>query len=215
MFVKQIRILLVLAAVGMALTSCGSFGEGMLMGLANATSSMGGYGYTPTSSYTPTTSYVPTTTSASSGNLDYLLDPRYAIAQVQAQEEAEYQQAAAGFAQMGKTLTRQEYMAMKGAAIQQMNSSGGSGSSGGTSYSSHSGSSSSSRSSSSGSSVREHCTMSHVHDYMHCNGTGRCQRCNGRGRYTDSMFGQTVTHDPCNYCHGTGKCPSCHGTGYK
>lgn len=212
MFVKQIRILLVLAAVGLALTSCGSFGEGMLMGLANATSSMGGYGYMPTSSYTPTSSYVPTTTSASSGNLDYLLDPRYAIAQVQAQEEAEYQQAAAGFAQMGKTLTRQEYMAMKGAAIQQMNSSGGSGSSGGTSYSSHS---SSSTYSSGGSSVREHCTRTGVHDYGHCNGSGRCQRCNGKGHYTDSMFGQNVVHNPCNYCNGTGKCRGCGGTGYK
>lgn len=176
------------------------------MGLANATSgygSGGGYYPTATSSYTPS--------KASSGSLDYLLDPQYTIAQYNAQEEAEYQAVAANYTRIGKTLTREQYRAIKAQALQEMNSSGSSG----TSSTSRASSSRSSSSSRSGSSSREHCIMTSVHDYMHCNGSGRCQRCNGKGHYTDSMFGQNVVHNPCNYCNGTGKCRGCGGTGYK
>ena len=45
------------------LTSCGSFGEGLLAGIGN----MGGYGYGGNSYMTP----------SSGGNMNYLLDPNY------------------------------------------------------------------------------------------------------------------------------------------
>ena len=47
-----------------------------------------------------------------------------------------------------------------------------------------------------------------------CNGTGRCNRCDGRGERADRkrLFRrkQTVV---CGACHGSGKCELCQGQG--
>lgn len=69
---KKFKYLL-LALFVPVLVSCGSFGEGLLAGLGN----MGGYGYGGNSYITP----------SSGGNMNYLLDPNYAVAQTMAQQQ--------------------------------------------------------------------------------------------------------------------------------
>lgn len=171
------------------LASCGSFGQGFLTGLGN----MGGFG----SGYG---SYV----APSGGNMNYLLDPNYAISQVTAQEEQEYQT----FRQFnkkpdGSDFTKDEWRAFKGQAIQNMSTGGSSSSYGGSSSSGVPALSSSSRT----------CRKTSVSDIAHCNGTGICQRCNGNKRYFDTSFGNDRWVAPCTNCGGTGKCPSCGGKG--
>ena len=68
-------------------------------------------------------------------------------------------------------------------------------------------------SSSTGSS-RKKCMKISASDNAHCNGTGVCSRCNGKGRYYDTSFGNASWRH-CSSCGGTGKCPSCNGSGYK
>lgn len=169
--------------------SCGSFGQGFLTGLGNMGGYGGGYG-----------GYV----APSGGSMDYLLDPNYAISQVAAQEEREYQT----FSQFnkkpdGSSYSKNEWRSMKGEAIRSMNS--------GSSSSSYGGSSSSGVSTLSSSSHL--CRKTNVSDMAHCNGTGVCQRCNGNKRYYDTSLGSGRWVDPCSVCGGTGKCPSCNGRG--
>lgn len=71
---NKLKYLLLAIFVPM-LVSCGSFGEGLLAGIGN----MGGYGYGYGGN-----SYM---TPSSGGNMNYLLDPNYAVAQTVAQQQ--------------------------------------------------------------------------------------------------------------------------------
>lgn len=183
--------------------SCGSFGQGLLMGLSNYGSSTYGYG-------------------GGYGSYDYLLDPNYAIAQTYAQqnyfnsvgnsiakmsisqveneEEEEYLQ----FKKYnkkndGSDYSKSEWRAMKGEAIKNIKNSD---------------CSENRNISNSGNLESKRCKKLMASDNTHCNGSGKCSRCNGKGRYFDSSYGYSGWIDPCQYCKGTGKCPSCNGTGY-
>lgn len=59
-----------------------------------------------------------------SGNMDYLLDPRFAVAQVQAQELQEYQMVRELYQRMGRDLTLDEYRILKGQAIENLKEQG-------------------------------------------------------------------------------------------
>lgn len=55
---------------------------------------------------------------------------------------------------------------------------------------------------------------------MHCNGSGRCSTCGGKGLMSDGFGHQTKCSDcsytgKCRFCKGTGKCDRCGGTGYR
>lgn len=58
------------------------------------------------------------------GNMNQLIDPRFTIAQVNAQEYMEYQQAREGFQRIGKDLSIDEWRTMKGQAIMNMKNEG-------------------------------------------------------------------------------------------
>ena len=188
------------------LASCGSFGEGFLAGIGN----MGGYGGYGSSYVAP----------SGGGNMNYLLDPNYTVAQTMAQqqqynqvfnniakqtvnqvlseEEQEYQ----NFCKYnkkadGSNYTKSEWRALKGQAIQNMNSGGSSGSPRSSSY----GRSSSSGSSSSTSSGK----TCHI-----CHGTKKCWTCGGNQTYINPLTNKRVacpncTNGWCCRCNGTGK----------
>ncbi len=188
------------------LSSCGSFGEGLLAGIGN----MGGYGGYGSS-------YV---ASSGGGNMNYLLDPNYAVAQTMAQqqqynqvfnniatqtvnqvlseEEQEYQ----NFCKYnkkadGSNYSKSEWRALKGQAIQNMNSGGSSRNSRSSSY----GRSSSGGSSSSASSGK----TCHI-----CHGTKKCWTCGGNQTYINPLTNKRVacpncTNGWCSRCNGTGK----------
>lgn len=55
---------------------------------------------------------------------------------------------------------------------------------------------------------------------LHCNGSGRCSTCGGKGLMSDGFGHQTKCSDcsytgKCRFCKGTGKCDRCGGTGYR
>lgn len=56
-----------------------------------------------------------------------------------------------------------------------------------------------------------YCIKSSASDNYHCNGTGKCSRCNGNRRYYDNTFGNNHLVDPCGTCNGSGICPACNG----
>ena len=202
---KKIKFLL-LAIVTLMLASCGSFGEGFLAGIGN----MGGYGGYGSSYVAP----------SGGGNMNYLLDQNYAVAQTMAQqqqynqvfnniakqtvnqvlseEEQEYQ----NFCKYnkkadGSNYTKSEWRALKGQAIQNMNSGGSSVSPRSSSY----GRSSSSGSSSSTSSGK----TCHI-----CHGTKKCWTCGGNQTYINPLTNKRVacpncTNGWCCRCNGTGK----------
>lgn len=202
---KKIKFL-VLAIVTLIFTSCGSFGEAFLAGIGN----MGGYGGYGSSYMAP----------SGGGNMNYLLDPNYAVAQTMAQqqqynqefnniaeqsvsqvlseEEQEYQ----NFCKYnkkadGSNYTKSEWRALKGQAIQNMNSGDSSASSSSSSY----GSSNSSGSSSS--------THSGKTCYI-CHGTKKCWTCGGYQSYINPLTGKRIacpncTNGWCSKCNGTGK----------
>lgn len=193
------------------LSSCGSFGEGLLAGL----SGMGGYG-----------GFGGYNTAAYSGNrnMDYLLNPNYAIAQVAAQqqynqvfnaiatqtvnevnvkEEQEYQAfCRSGIKKAdGTNYTKQEWRALVGQSIQDANSNSSTKVSGTSSHNTGTTSSSS-----------HICRKLSASDLAHCNGNGKCPKCNGDKKYYDTSYGVARWVDPCVICKGSGKCPSCKGT---
>lgn len=205
---KRTIVFSILFASVIAFTSCGSFGEGLLAGMSGM--GYGGYG-----GYNG---------GSSGGNMDYLLDPNYAMAQTMAQqnyynqvhnsilkqsisqvnakEEQEYQEFCRYNKKSdGSNYTKDEWRALKGQAIQNMKE-------GNQGYSNNSSGTNSSSSSSS-----RTCRKLSVSDEAHCNGTGVCPKCNGKKRYYDNSFGLDNWVDPCVVCNGSGKCPSCHGTG--
>lgn len=206
---KIINHILFFSCITALLTSCGSFGQGFLAGM----SGMGGYGSYGVNSYN------------NGGNMDYLLNPNYAVAQtiaqqnqynqmfssttsqtfnqVLAQEEQEYQ----NFCQYnkkpdGSNYTKDEWRAMIGQAIQNSNTGTYTTSNSNDTYSEN------------GSSTKK-CTKLTATDDAHCNGSGICSKCNGKKKYFDNTFGNNLWIDPCPVCKGSGKCPSCQGKGYR
>jgi hypothetical protein len=159
-----------------SLTSCDTFWQGMAGGMGGY--GMGGYQVMP-GGFVRNTS------------MDYLLDPRYAMQQVNQQNRQEYLQQTNG----GKTMTYEEwYSKIKAPAVL-----GTSGSSSSSSYSSSRSSSSSSSSSS--------------RDCRRCMGTGKCQTCNGRGYYDEIGIGSGRHACPNCASNHNGKCASCNGSG--
>lgn len=197
---KRLQHLLLACLISTILTSCETFLQGMATGMG----SYGGYGM----------GYMPTY-GTGSGNLDYLLDPRYAmmqVAQQQAQmnavneqlirttvrqvneaEQAEYQAAK----KYRPNLTLEQFRREKAQAYQNVNGSG---------------SNTRSSSSTSGS------TSSSSRQCNYCNGTGRRVydtnpptfgldngekvKCNECGQTFLKSTGHT--HVSCQYCGGTG-----------
>lgn len=79
--------------------------------------------------------------------------------------------------------------------------------------SSGSGSSTSSQIENTTSSSSRICRKLSASDLAHCNGNGKCSKCNGAGKYYDTSYGVSKWVNPCGICNGSGKCPSCNGTG--
>lgn len=216
-----------LAVLSAAMISCGSFGEGFLTGLAQYGAMAGGLMGNPTSRVQRAA------TSPKGGNLDYLLDPNYAIAQTVAQqqqwnqlnaaimrtsvqqaqtkEELEYLEFCKYNKKAdGSDYTKDEWRALQGQALMTLKNKGT------TSGSQSATSKNVTRTSGSGSTTsRKRCTKINVSDIAHCNGSGICQKCNGKGRYYDTSQGRGRWVTPCVGCGGSGKCRSCRGTGYR
>lgn len=201
---KNLKLIFLVMAV-LLLASCGSFGEGFLAGIGN----MGGYSYGGNS-------YMAT---ANAGNMNYLLDPNYAVAQTMAQQQ-QYNQVFNNIAQQsvnqvlseeeqeyqtfckynkkadGTNYTKNEWRALKGEAIRNMN---GGNTSVGSSNSTISGS---------GSSIRTNSTSDktcHI-----CHGTKKCWTCSGNRTYINPLTNKRVacpncTNGWCSRCNGTGK----------
>ena len=183
---KKILTNIFIAIAVSCLMSCDTFWQGMAQGVGGYGGyGMGGYQVMP-GGFVRNTS------------MDYLLDPNYAIQQVNQQNRQEYLQQTNG----GKTMTYEEWYAkIKTPAV--LGTSGSSSSS----SSSRSSSSSSSRSSSSSSSSGSMCRL--------CAGTGTCKTCSGRGYYYNPLdLSKTVLCPNCQSNHN-GKCSSCGGTGKK
>lgn len=134
--------------------------------------------------------------------LDYLLDPRYAMMQVQQQNWNEYLQMTNG----GQTMTYDEWYALKAQAWAESQREGEGTSSISSGSSSSSNSSNSSYSSRTSSSNGKMCRL--------CAGMGWCKTCEGKGWYYNSF--DLTKEVLCPNCHNhDGKCSSCGGTGYK
>lgn len=179
-------------------TSCGSFGEGFLAGLT----SFAPGGSPATSNAYWRTSPMP---AAGSGNINALLDPNLAIAQVLSKEQQDYQQFCMYNRKPdGSNYTLNEYRAMVGQAYQDVKS----GNTSSTTRNTKSGGGGSSSS-------KKKCIKISATDNAHCNGTGVCSKCNGKKKYYDTSLGIPKWVDPCVVCRGTGKCPGCQGKGYR
>ena len=199
---------LFLLIINLFFMSCGSFGEGVLMGLANYGSSLG---------YGNTYGYVGT---SSSNNNDYLLDPNYTVAQTMSQynqlnqvhetiakqsiaqtfsqEEQDYQTFCKyNKKQDGTNYSKSEWRALQGSAIQKNNNA----------YSEPA-ISTVGESVADKSTIRK-CKRISASDYAHCNDTGVCPMCNGAKRYYDTSIGISRWVDPCVVCGGSGDCPTC------
>lgn len=132
-------------------------------------------------------------------SLDYLLDPRYAMMQVQQQNWNEYLQMTNG----GQTMTYDEWYALKAQAWAESQKSGSQESS--SSIITSSSSSSSTSSSRTTSTNGKMCPL--------CAGMKWCRTCEGKGWYYNSFdLSKEVL---CPNCHNhDAKCSSCGGTGY-
>jgi len=140
------------------------------------------------------------TAPSGSGNMDYLLDPNYAAAQVLSREEKEFQTFSKYNKKAdGSSYTKSEWLAMKGQAIMNMNN-GSPVVSTGTTVSTSSSSSSSSTYSGSSSSDKT-CYM--------CHGTKNCWTCYGKRQYINPYTGKYITCPNCT----NGLCSKCGGTG--
>ena len=175
---------LFLAMASMMLSSCsGEFWQGFAEGGLALLSS---------------TAYMPSTPSMGTGNMNYLLDPNYAIAQTKQNMHNEWYQATGG----GKTMSYDQYWAAKAQVEMSANASQ-------TKNSSSSSSSSSSSRSSSVSSSRHTCPL--------CKGTGKIIR-----DFHSATYGldSKVYCNECKsyYMKSTGHrhitCTQCHGKGY-
>ena len=118
---------------------------------------------------------------------------------------------------IAQTVAQNQQMNQVGQAIavqtiNQVNANGGRATNVSGSSSGNMGSYSSSGGGSSSSSSRV-CRKLSATDLAHCNGNGKCPKCNGSKKYFDISYGVSKWVDPCVTCNGSGKCPSCHGTG--
>ena len=134
-------------------------------------------------------------------SLDYLLDPRYAIMQVQQEEMAEYEQ----FKKLtGQDITIEQYRMLKYSSNQPESDSGGN-ESDNTSTSSKT-SKNRSRDSDLDSS---HKIQYGYKDCPHCMGSGKCKTCNGTGiqdHMRSILCGVCYEHNgKCRWCLGKGK----------
>lgn len=130
-------------------------------------------------------------------SLDYLLDPRYTIMQVQQQNWNEYLQTTNG----GQTMTYEEWYALKAQAWAESQKFEN-----GNSISTNSSSNTKTeQSKTSSSSSGSRCRL--------CLGTGKCQTCNGKGWYYDNAFGLSRDYICPNCPNHNGKCNFCNGTG--
>ncbi len=129
-------------------------------------------------------------------DMNYLLDPNYAMQQVNAQNEAEYQQ----MKQYNPSLTREQFMQMKAEAYAASKSTEN-----GTA-STRSSSSQSNSSTSSSKPKRKDCPALKTNPKMYCANTGDCAKCLGDG-WMSSGFG--LPDIECTYCKGSGKCSYC------
>ncbi len=136
-------------------------------------------------------------TSRSNNNLDYLLDPRYAIQQVNAQYEAEYQQAR----QFNPSLTREQFMQMKAQANQETQNAT-------TNTSETSVSHAGSYSHGSSATSKDCPSLKASNGKWYCGNTGKCAMCGGDGLMNGS-FGLGANSLKCTLCNGTGKCTYC------
>lgn len=189
---KKFQSLILACVVCFSLASCETILQGMVTGT-------GGFGYGM--------GYMPNY-GGGGGNMDYLLDPRYAmmqVAQQQAQmnavnqqiiqttirqvseaEQAEYQAAK----KYRPNLTLEQFRSEKAQAYQNATSSGGSTTS---DYQQR-------KKDNLNRTVGENC--------LSCKGSGKCNACNGTK--VAHGFGNTYK---CNVCNENGDCPVCHGTG--
>ena len=131
-------------------------------------------------------------------SVNYLVDPSYAMYQVQQQYWNEYLQLTNG----GQTMSYQEFMNIKAATYMQGDN--------------HNIDNSLHNNSNNNNVDYSHSDISSKKTEMclDCCGTGHCSQCRGTGCRTDNMFGlgQNCTKD-CGICEGTGKCHKCGGTG--
>ena len=156
-----------------------------------------------------TTSSSTNSFNSNTGNLDYLLNPNYAIMQTQqqlAQEQAIQQQLITASIKQVEQQEQQEYLQAKqfrpnltieqfklekAKAYQIMKEAESI-----SETSNHKNTDSSS---------------SHSHQFCkRCSNTGVCPQCGGDGRLTDTMFGtgKSLT-EKCGICGGSGRCPYC------
>lgn len=195
---KKLQFIIIACIACISLTSCETFLQGMAAG-------MGGYGM----------GYMPGYGGGGgTGNMDYLLDPRYTmmqVAQQQAQmnavneqliqktirqvneaEQAEYQAAK----KYRPNLTLEQFRREKAQLYQNSTSSGSSTSSGGSAKTDYQ--------------QRKRDTLNRTvgEDCISCKGTGKCNACNGTK--VAHGFGNSYK---CNICNENGDCSVCHGTG--
>lgn len=155
-----------------------------------------------TSNYIPTytNNYTTTTCGQNNQNLGYLLDPTYAMDQVQQQYWNEYLQYTNG----GQTMSYQEFMNIR-ASVYMENAN--------TTNDSYRDHSNDRDNAPSNVDVKTNKTTDMCLD---CCGSGHCSQCRGTGFRTDNMFG--LGQDPskeCGICRGTGDCQKCGGVGRK
>lgn len=153
-----------------------------------------------------TSNYIPTYTTTTSGqnnqNLGYLLDPTYAMDQVQQQYWNEYLQYTNG----GQTMSYEEFMNIRTSVYMEMQNSS-------TTHDSYRDNSNNRESAPNNVDVN---TSKKTEMCLDCCGSGHCSQCRGTGFRTDNMFG--LGQDPskdCGICNGTGKCRKCGGVGRK
>ena len=134
-------------------------------------------------------------------SMDYLLDPRYAIMQVQQEEMAEYQQ----FKQMtGQDITIEQYRMLKYSSNGDSNNY--------TGESDEKPKSLGSRSTTSSNSSQR--TVANPSSCSRCYGLGTCRTCEGRGYYFNPYdLSKRVLCPNCK--NHDGRCTSCNGTGKK
>lgn len=99
--------------------------SGILQGVGQALASASNYYYMANQQQIANySSFSPINMPTYNSNYNYLLDPRYAMAQVNAEEQAEYQAAREGAQRVGINLTIDEWRAIKGQALMDLKAQG-------------------------------------------------------------------------------------------
>ena len=186
---KKVTNLIALLLLMVCLGGCGSFGQGLLMGVAQGLDAMStgyaGGGYASAPSYVPSapsygSSYIAPPALPTQADVDAVMNSTAPTWNVTPDYSGAYAGAVADFSS--------DY-----------DSSSGSGSSGGGS----------------GSTTGKYDSNHGTKDCHLCHGSGVCQTCNGRGVVTN--YGKTDECPNCwlQYGKRTGKCSGCQGKGKK